>query len=107
MGGEGEGAYAQLDVVFAQEHGSSAKGGDGAFSGDSRAGAALVEGHGDGLACQLERWGQPFSDLMSTLCFPALRTRVVSSWGVRSAMESRCRGAKGEVCGVAGELELA
>jgi hypothetical protein len=43
-------------------------------------------------------------DFMAFLREAALRTRVVSSWGVRSAMERRCRGANGEVCGVEGEL---
>ena len=43
-------------------------------------------------------------DLMACLCDAALRTRVVSSAGVRSAMESRWRGAKGEVREVAGEV---
>lgn len=42
-------------------------------------------------------------DLMAALEDEALRTRVVSSVGVRSAMERRWRGAKGEVRGVAGE----
>ena len=42
-------------------------------------------------------------DLMVVLWEEALRTRVVSSVGVRSAMESKWRGAKGEVAGVAGE----
>ena len=36
-------------------------------------------------------------DLMETLCEFAFRTRVVNSAGVRSATESRWRGAKGEV----------
>lgn len=40
---------------------------------------------------------------MAVLWEEALRTRVVSSAGVRSAMESKWRGAKGEVAGVAGE----
>lgn len=46
-------------------------------------------------------------DLMACLWAAALRTRVVSSDGVRSAIESRWRGAKGEVAGldtVAGEV---
>lgn len=42
--------------------------------------------------------GEP--DLRRRLWVEALRTRVVSSLGVRSAMERRWRGAKGEVCGV-------
>lgn len=42
-------------------------------------------------------------DLMEVLWDEALRTRVVSSAGDRSAIERRCRGAKGEVCGVEGE----
>jgi hypothetical protein len=41
-------------------------------------------------------------DLMEVLCDEALRTKVVSSVGVRSAMESKWRGAKGDVAGVAG-----
>lgn len=41
-------------------------------------------------------------DLIAVLCEEALRTRVVSSVGVRSAMERKCRGAKGEVAGVDG-----
>lgn len=45
----------------------------------------------------------PVPDLMAVLWAPALRTSVVSSPGVRSAMERRCRGAKGDVCGAAGE----
>ena len=44
----------------------------------------------------------PGEDLMVFLCFAAFRTSVVSSWGVRSAMERRWRGAKGEVVGVEG-----
>lgn len=36
-------------------------------------------------------------DLIAFLCAPAFRTSVVSSAGVRSAMERRCRGANGEV----------
>jgi hypothetical protein len=39
-------------------------------------------------------------DLTAFLWDEALRIRVVSSWGVRSAIERRCRGAKGEVWGV-------
>jgi hypothetical protein len=42
-------------------------------------------------------------DLMACLCEAALRTRVVSSVDVRSAMERRWRGAKGEVKGLAAE----
>jgi hypothetical protein len=42
-------------------------------------------------------------DLMAVLWEEALRTRVVSSADVRSAIESKWRGAKGEVAGVAGE----
>jgi len=38
--------------------------------------------------------------LISRLCRDALRTKVVNSAGVRSAMERRWRGAKGEVGGV-------
>jgi hypothetical protein len=37
--------------------------------------------------------------LMAVLWEEALRTRVASSAGVRSAIESRWRGAKGEVSG--------
>lgn len=47
----------------------------------------------------------PVPDLIAVLCWWALRTSEVSSAGVRSAMESRCRGAKGDVGGVAGEVE--
>jgi len=39
-------------------------------------------------------------DLMARLWEWALRTRLVSSVGVRSAMDIRWRGAKGEVAGV-------
>lgn len=47
---------------------------------------------------------EPF--LIACLCEDALRIRVVSSVGVRSAIERKCLGAKGEVGGVAGvELE--
>jgi len=51
------------------------------------------------------RWGEmvPFPDLMSILCLYAFRTRVVNSVGVRSAIDSRCRGAKGDVGGAVGE----
>lgn len=42
-------------------------------------------------------------DLTADLWEEALRTSWVSSCGVRSAMERRWRGAKGEVCGVEGE----
>lgn len=45
-------------------------------------------------------------DLMAVLWEEALRTRVVSSVGVRSAIESKCRGAKGEVGGVTGEEKV-
>lgn len=41
-------------------------------------------------------------DLMARLCVAALRTRVENSVGVRSAIERRCRGAKGEIGGVVG-----
>lgn len=45
---------------------------------------------------------------MAALCEEAFRTRVVNSDGVRSAIERRCRGAKGDVEGVEGvELEYA
>lgn len=47
----------------------------------------------------------PVPDLTSSLCLWALRTRVVSSAGVKSAVESRCRGANGEVGGAAAEVE--
>lgn len=51
-------------------------------------------------------WGiSPVPDLIAVLCWWALRTRVVSSAGVRSAIERRCRGANGDVAGVAGEVE--
>jgi hypothetical protein len=40
-------------------------------------------------------------DFMAVLCKEALRTRVVSSEGVRSAIERKWRGANGEVRGVA------
>lgn len=42
-------------------------------------------------------------DLMAFLWAEALRTSVANSAGVRSAIESRCLGAKGEVGGVEGE----
>jgi len=48
-----------------------------------------------------------FPDLMEDLWEEALWTSFVSSGVVRSAMESRWRGAKGEVGGVEGEPELA
>lgn len=48
--------------------------------------------------CALVLSGEP--DLRMRLCVAALRTSAVSSLGVRSAMERRWRGAKGEVCGV-------
>lgn len=48
-------------------------------------------------------WGTPDPDLMEVLEEDALRMRVVSSAGVRSAMERRWRGAKGEVSSDAGE----
>lgn len=35
-------------------------------------------------------------DLMDCLCKCALRTRVTNSWGVKSAIDNRCRGAAGE-----------
>lgn len=41
-------------------------------------------------------------DLMARLCEAALRTRAVNSVGVTSAMESRWRGAKGDIGGVVG-----
>jgi hypothetical protein len=42
-------------------------------------------------------------DLMALLWDEALRTRTVSSVGVRSAIDSKWRGANGEVDSVAGE----
>jgi hypothetical protein len=39
-------------------------------------------------------------DFAAVLCLEALRTRAVSSWGERSAIERKWRGANGEVCGV-------
>lgn len=50
-------------------------------------------------------WGME-PDLMARLWEEALRTRVANSVGVRSAIESRWRGAKGEVAGVAAEWLL-
>lgn len=55
------------------------------------------------LSRVFERLGGFEPDLMDVLCDAALLTSVVSSWGVRSAMERRCRGANGEVCGEEGE----
>jgi hypothetical protein len=49
--------------------------------------------------------GEMEPDLMAVLCVAALRTRVVSSVGVRSAIERRCRGANGEVCGEGDEYD--
>jgi cobalamin synthase len=43
--------------------------------------------------------------LMAVLCWCAFWTSVVSSAGVRSAMERRWRGANGDVGGAAGEVE--
>ena len=51
-------------------------------------------------------WCNPPPDLMVDLWAEALRMRVVSSMGVRSAIESRCLGAKGEVGGVSAIEEL-
>lgn len=45
-------------------------------------------------------------DLIEALYVAALRTRVVSSAVERSAMERKCRGAKGEVGGVEGLAAL-
>jgi hypothetical protein len=45
-------------------------------------------------------------DLTACLCECALRTRVVSSAGVRSDIDRRCRGANGDVIGDA-RLEYA
>lgn len=42
-------------------------------------------------------------DLIARLCEEALRTRAVNSAGVKSAIERRWRGAKGEVGGMAGD----
>ena len=42
-------------------------------------------------------------DLIDRLCDDALRTSVVNSAGVRSAIDRKCRGAKGEVAGMAGD----
>lgn len=39
-------------------------------------------------------------DFMDTLCEWAFRTRVVSSAELRSAIDRKCRGAKGDVVGV-------
>jgi cobalamin synthase len=47
--------------------------------------------------------GTSLVDLMTVLWWWAFRTRVLSSVGVRSAIERRCRGAKGDVVGAAGE----
>ena len=47
----------------------------------------------------------PVAPLIAALCAPAFRTSVVSSPGVRSAMERRCRGAKGDILGAVGEVE--
>lgn len=38
-------------------------------------------------------------DLIAALCSKALRTRAVNSFGVRSAIDSRWRGAKGDTVG--------
>lgn len=48
---------------------------------------------------EVEREGDSEPDLTAVLWMAALRTRVTSSVGERSAIESRCRGANGEVCG--------
>ena len=50
-----------------------------------------------------ESWPAP--DLTVVLCWWAFRTSAVSSVGERSAMESRCRGAKGDVAGAVGVEE--
>ncbi len=51
-------------------------------------------------------WGiSPVPDLMAVLWCAAFRTSVVSSAGVRSAMDRKCRGANGEVRDVAGGVE--
>jgi cobalamin synthase len=47
----------------------------------------------------------PVPDLIAVLCWCAFRTSVVSSAGVRSAIESKCRGANGDVGGAAGDEE--
>lgn len=46
---------------------------------------------------EVERESGVSPDLMDSLCDRAFWTRVVSSAGVRSAMDRRCRGEKGEV----------
>jgi hypothetical protein len=46
-------------------------------------------------------------DLIARLCEAALRTRMVSSAGVKSVIDKRWRGANGEVYGCDGELEYA
>lgn len=43
-------AYAELDVVFAEEHGVAAHEGDGGLGGHAGSGASLVEHHGHGFA---------------------------------------------------------
>lgn len=55
------------------------------------------------LRREVESEGDRVPDLMAVLWAAALRTRVVSSPGVRSAIDRRCRGANGEVWGVEGE----
>ena len=42
--------------------------------------------------------------LWAFLCEEALRMRVVSSEGLRSLIEVKCRGAKGDVVGVGAEV---
>jgi hypothetical protein len=44
--------------------------------------------------------------LIVFLCWEALRTRAVNSAGVRSAIERKCRGAKGETGGVVAVAEV-
>lgn len=51
---------------------------------------------------ELRRFEGMEPDLMAVLWEEALRTRVVNSEGVRSAIERRCRGANGDVEGVEG-----
>lgn len=82
---------------------------DSCFSRDSSSCAAFVEHHCDCLA--IERAKEILGTgpgLMALLWELALRTRVVRSTGLRSEIERKCRGAKGEVAGVEGvELEYA
>ncbi|KAH3988703.1 hypothetical protein HBI23_132210 [Parastagonospora nodorum] len=54
-------------------------------------------------APRIESGISPVPDLIEVLWFSAFRTSVVSSAGVRSAIDIKCRGANGEVWGVAGD----